>query len=457
MMRKSLGQVLTPSLLFALAATGVILFVFFQIPANFAFLFFVSIIVFLVAFANADIALIILLLSMLLSPEFRTGSTGGREVAVRADDLFLFVIFFGWMAKMALNKELGVLRTTPLNVIIIAYIVVCIFSSALGVMQDRINIRSSFFFNLKYIEYFLIFFMVTNNLKNLKQAKRFMFFLFLTYAIICLYSMTKIPLGGRITSPFEGKAGGGEPNTLGGYLLFMMALSAGMMFYGRTRRNRILFLGLFCAALLPFMFTLSRGSWLAFFPMALALLVFTRRYKLPAIAVFILAVSALPFVAPHQVKERVQETFKSNKSTRLLGKDVYVSESAQARINSWSVAFKKFNIRPVVGHGVPGGTVIDNQYARVLIETGMVGFIIFVLILGLMCKTGFEVLRSSDSTDFARGLSLGFLAGLVGLLFHSLSAATFILVRIMEPFWFVAAILFSLPVLIAKEKEIIPA
>lgn len=450
-MRKPFGQILTPALLFTLAATGVIVFVFFQIPANFAFLFFVGIIIFLVAFANADIALIILLLSMLLSPEFRTGTAAGREVAIRADDLFLFVIFIGWMAKMALNKELGVLRNTPLNAIILAYIVVCIFSSALGVMQDRISIKSSFFFNLKYIEYFLIFFMVTNNLKTMQQAKRFMFFLFLTYAIICVYSIARIPVGGRVTSPFEGR-GGGEPNTLGGYLLFMMALAAGMMLYGHNRRNRILFLALFCAALPPFMFTLSRGSWLAFFPMALTLLAFTRRYKLPAIAVFILAVSALPFVAPHQVKERVQETFKSNKSTRLLGKDVYVSESAQARINSWSVAFKKFNIRPVVGHGVPGGTVIDNQYARVLIETGMAGFILFALILGMMCKTGFEVLRSAESTDFARGISLGFLAGLIGLLFHSLSAATFILVRIMEPFWFVAAILFSLPVLIEKEK-----
>ncbi|MEW6075718.1 MAG: O-antigen ligase family protein, partial [Candidatus Omnitrophota bacterium] len=390
------------------------------------------------------------------SPEFRTGTAAGREVAIRADDLFLFVIFIGWMAKMALNKELGVLRNTPLNAVILAYIVVCIFSSALGVMQDRISIKSSFFFNLKYIEYFLIFFMVTNNLKTMKQAKRFMFFLFLTYTIICLYSMVKIPTGARVTSPFEGR-GGGEPNTLGGYLLFMMALAAGMMLYGHNRRNRIIFLTLFCAALLPLMFTLSRGSWLAFFPMVLTLLALTRRYKLPAIAVFILAVSALPFVAPQQVKARVQETFKSNKSTRLLGKDVYVSESAQARINSWSVAFKKFNIRPVVGHGVPGGTVIDNQYVRVLIETGMAGFILFALILGMMCKTGFEVLRSAESTDFARGLSLGFLAGLVGLLFHSLSAATFILVRIMEPFWFVAAILFSLPVLIEKEKEKAPA
>jgi hypothetical protein len=34
---------------------------------------------------------------------------------------------------------------------------------------------------------------------------------------------------------------------------------------------------------------------------------------------------------------------------------------------------------------------------------------------------------------------MGFLAGFIGLLFHAIGANTFIIVRIMEPFWFMAA------------------
>ncbi|HEO64141.1 MAG TPA: hypothetical protein ENN78_02610, partial [Candidatus Omnitrophica bacterium] len=82
--------------------------------------------VFLIAVLKTDVALVILIFSMLLSPELRLAEIPGREVVLRLDDLLLFVVFFGWLAKMAINKELGLLRHTPLNRFIISYIVVCI-------------------------------------------------------------------------------------------------------------------------------------------------------------------------------------------------------------------------------------------------------------------------------------------------------------------------------------------
>jgi hypothetical protein len=44
---------------------------------------------FIVAFVNTDIALIILILSMLLSPEFTAGQVTGREVKIRATASFI--------------------------------------------------------------------------------------------------------------------------------------------------------------------------------------------------------------------------------------------------------------------------------------------------------------------------------------------------------------------------------
>ena len=41
-----------------------------------------------------------------------------------------------------------------------------------------------------------------------------------------------------------------------------------------------------------------------------------------------------------------------------------------------------------------------------------------------------------EGNKFVRGLSLGFMVGFVGLLSQALTVATFIIVRIMEPFWF---------------------
>lgn len=48
--------------------------------------------------------------------------------------------------------------------------------------------------------------------------------------------------------------------------------------------------------------------------------------------------------------------------------------------------------------------------------------------------------RFRESTDsFYRGLSLGLFAGFIGLLFHAVGSNTFIIIRIMEPFWFLTA------------------
>jgi hypothetical protein len=62
--------------------------------------------------------------------------------------------------------------------------------------------------------------------------------------------------------------------------------------------------------------------------------------------------------------------------------------------------------------------------------------------------------RSSE--PFTKGLALGMLAGCAGLLAHGIGANTFIIVRIMEPFWFVTAMVILLPYLdestLGKEK-----
>ena len=56
-------------------------------------------------------------------------------------------------------------------------------------------------------------------------------------------------------------------------------------------------------------------------------------------------------------------------------------------------------------------------------------------------------------TPYYKGLVIGFIAGFIGLLVHAVGANTFIIVRIMEPFWFTAAIVFALPKLEAQEHD----
>ncbi len=61
-----------------------------------------------------------------------------------------------------------------------------------------------------------------------------------------------------------------------------------------------------------------------------------------------------------------------------------------------------------------------------------------------MLRESYRVFKVSHD-PFDKGLAIGFLAGFIGLLFHAIGANTFILVRIMEPFWFIAAMVMMIP------------
>src|SRR5207244_12899957 len=74
--------------------------------------------VFLVVFVKTGLGLYLVIFSMLLSPEITTGSGGlaeGRHVVIRTEDLILLVVAFSWLARTAVNKELGLTLKTRLN------------------------------------------------------------------------------------------------------------------------------------------------------------------------------------------------------------------------------------------------------------------------------------------------------------------------------------------------------
>ena len=110
----------------------------------------------------------------------------------------------------------------------------------------------------------------------------------------------------------------------------------------------------------------------------------------------------------------------------------------------------------MLGYGVTGFGFMDAQYARVLVETGAIGFAAFAWLVWTIISSSaasFRALRQPED----RGVALGFLAGTVGLLAHAIGSNTFIIVRIMEPFWFFAGIVLMLPQLERAEPAPPPA
>ncbi len=415
----------------------------------------VGFMILLIAFASVRAAIYLLIFSMLLSPEIAVGQiqgrgVGGREISLRFDDLLLIVIGFSWLVKTIVYRELALIKSTPVNRPILYYMLVCVGATLLGILAGRVRPVTGLFFVMKYFEYFFIFVMVVNNVSTKDQAVRLVMSLLATCCIISLYAIYQIPSGQRATAPFEGESG--EPNTLGGYLAVMMAVVTGLVLHLKSIRVRTLLgilLGLISLALMA---TLSRSSYLAVTGMFLAVLL-TQWQRRGVVMVLLVAMIAVPLVAPTNVKQRISDTFFGREyggEVKVAG--VALDLSTSERIRSWQHVFKDWTRQPLLGYGVTGYAWTDAQYVKTLGETGLAGIVTFWFMIFRLWKRARESFLT-EQDRFCRGLAHGFLLGIVAALVHAIGANTFIIIRIMEPFWLCAGLVMLLPTLDGKAES----
>ena len=406
---------------------------------------------FILVFVRTEIGLYLALLSMLLSPEFILGGRGSlaeaREVVLRAEDLLLIVIALSWLAKTAVNKELGLVLATPLNRPILAYFLTTLVATLVGYMTGTVKTVGGFLYVLKYMEYFVVYYMVVNNVQDRAQAWRLVRVAFFAAVVVSLIGIAQIPSGERVSAPFEGEVG--EPNTFGGYLLIMMGLAAGLLLESPRAKTRMLSLGFLVVLAIPFLYTLSRASYLGFLPLVAVLALLSSRRRLMAGLLLLLLVGSplVVYLFPAPVVKRVLYTFEpeAGQPTVRLGQ-VAFDPSTSERLISFQQAVEGWVKRPILGYGVTGFMFMDAQYPRILVETGVLGLAAFLWLVWALLRSSLRAFRAlKEPTD--RGLALGFLAGTAGLLTHAIGANSFIIVRIMEPFWFFAGIVTMLPML----------
>jgi hypothetical protein len=414
-----------------------------------------------VAFSSVELTLYLLILSTLLSPELRFGgsseaqlaaglvnTTASRGVTLRLDDMILTLISLTWLFRMAIFKELGTVRRTPLNKPIAAYWLVSVFATVIGFYAGRVGVYG-FFFVIKYLEYFVLFYMIVNHIHDEESIRRYISVMLFTCLIACLVGMAQIPGGGRVSAPFEGAEG--EPNTFGGYLVLLFSVTLGIFLNVKDRGQRIRMAALGLMILAPLAYTQSRSSYLALVISILLFVVFAKQKR--TMFMVVLVGGLLGTVAmPREVVQRVMFTFdQAREYGQLRAAGINIDTSTSARLFSWSrVIYHDFPRHPLLGLGVTGGQFMDAQYPRVLSETGVVGLAMFLWLLRriwVLLRQGYRRLED----PVIKGVALGTLCGYGGLLFHALGANSFIIVRIMEPFMILLGLI--LAAMLLKQDE----
>jgi hypothetical protein len=307
---------------------------------------------------------------------------------------------------------------------------------------------------LKYAEYMIVYFATVSFIQDRRHLRNLIYVAFFTAMVVSLYGMVQIPMGVRVSAPFEGQTG--EPNTMGGYLLFLLAIFGGILVSAPGLRSASRYVVGIAVLSLPFIYTLSRASYLGLAVTAPVILILSRRKTITAFALFTLLL-AMMLAAPEAMVRRLQYTIggQGQAAGQVVVGGVRLDTSTSARLQTYGDVFTDFVKQPVFGWGVTGYGFIDGQYPRLLIEMGLLGLGVFFWLIYMLFQQGLAALRASKGW-WDRGIAIGYIAGLAGLLVHAAGSNTFIIVRIMEPFWFftgVIVLLQTLPPLEEEQKE----
>ncbi len=451
----------------ALAASAALGFFATSVPPHIIFAVAAAAGVSLLAFTSPKLSLSLLLVSMLFSPEIGFGAlTGSRSVVVRYDDILLVIIFLSWLARTAVMKGKAFISGTPVQAPIILYTSICVVSTVLGILRGDLRTQMAFFYVLKYVEYFLLYFMTVNVLESKEDMHKYIklaFYISLAVTVYAYIYYLTAGSGARASAPFEapfGKPEESEPASLGGYYLIVMGVLFGVI---PSASGPLTLWPLAALAYIfpAFLLTFSRASYMGFAAMMLTILFKTGRRRLLIIGVLVLGLAALFGVKSFsgKVRERVEMTYSGQyavNKVRVLGVEFRLEESAYSRYAMMRDVFSKWlPMHPILGRGVTGIGLGDTQYALLLGEIGLLGFLAFSWMAYRIYLAASAVYLWYEET-WIKAAAIGLMAALAGLLAQASGVNTFIIVRIMEPFWFLTAVVMRLYTLGKEQNMPVP-
>ncbi|HPO94469.1 MAG TPA: O-antigen ligase family protein [Elusimicrobiales bacterium] len=354
-------------------------------------------------------SVVFLIFSMLLSPEIGVGAVSGKAVVVRYDDVLLILIFLVWLIRTALIKREPFLIKTPIQLPLLLYTSVYVISTLLGIIGGRLNWEKAFFYVLKYIEYYMMYFMIVNMLKEEKDYYRYIKYMFYVLLIVIAYSYYYYANATgdlvRTTAPFEAPLGNpkeSEPASLGGYYLLAMGVMLALL--SEIKGGKFLIVLLSFIFLYPsFLLTFSRASYMGFITLFLVFVIFVKKRKffflMGAFFVFLITFF-LPGLG-EKVRARIEYTYKGLEAKNIVvtpfGK-ITLEDSAYQRYQSIErVVLNVLPNHPFLGAGVTGVGRGDNQYSLILGETGIIGFVLFVWLIYSVLNMSFKVYNKSDN------------------------------------------------------------
>ena len=263
-----------------------------------------------------------------------------------------------------------------------------------------------------YVELFLLALVVASTIKSKNEVR--LLLLMMGLSVLVVNRSYLGTLLDRDLSHFSydlrdaGPLGYAGVNGLAAFEAMMasMLLGIGVFTYHKFAKVGIFLIIATCTYCLLFSF--SRGGYVGFLVGLVAVGLFRSRWLLAVVAVLVIGWQTL---LPVAVQERIEMT------TGDAAEGQTFDPSTQARVELWEDAMTLFKQNPVTGTGFQTYRALSrlgygdthNYYVKVLAETGIVGFVLFLVLLWKLFRSGLRLFFITDD-PFWRGLSLGFIA-----------------------------------------------
>jgi len=221
------------------------------------------------------------------------------------------------------------------------------------------------------------------------------------------------------------------PNTLAGYLIMILPLSAGYSGAKKGIFSKIQPIILACV-FFSLLLTKSLGALISlFFSFSIY---FYAAGKLTKRKLLLLLGLSIAIIAIFILRTTIQKAHST------------VEFSSLMRLTYWKGALGIIKLKFFTGSGLgnfnlPYARYAHNTYLQIFAETGILGILAFLWFIYKLLKTGFLRL-SRNNQDF---LLFGLLLSNLAFLLHNLVDFTFFLPEVSLTWWLLAGILFSLP------------
>ena len=237
----------------------------------------------------------------------------------------------------------------------------------------------------------------------------------------------------------ENKRGGGPlgygSNQTAAYLAMFSMFFWGFGQYLKRKKLRLLCYGIVAVTIFADLYTFSRASYLALIFSVFVLGILKDRKLILIGVVFLVTWQA---IVPNAVRERVNMTENSNG---------VLEASADERVKLWEAAETSIINNPVFGTGfatyqlsshVDNLRDTHNWYVKVMVETGIVGMIIVLVMLWQMLASAFRLFRTAVDPLY-QGLGLGLFLAICACLVANFFGDRWTYLEITSPLWVLVA------------------